>query len=101
MLFVQLTLLMQRLFPTLFQGSRYQAVLRFDALILTRCPLRVIFGPLQTLLPMLVKTLSLPLDVLIVLKAAGEEIEDIIGVEAKDALGQDQAIGAGGHVHRG
>ena len=40
--FTELAFLPQRLFPTLFQCSRHQAVLWFDALILTFGALRLV-----------------------------------------------------------
>src|SRR5439155_16576983 len=51
-LFLQPTLLLQGLFPAPLQRAGHQAVLRLDRIVLPACPLDLVTGPLQLLLPM-------------------------------------------------
>ena len=67
--FAQLAFLPQRFFPTLFQRSHHEAILGFDALILTLRALHLILGAFQALTPMLMKSFALLFDVRCCLQA--------------------------------
>jgi hypothetical protein len=63
-LFFQLALFLQGLFPTRFQRSRHQSILRLYGVILSLGPTNLVLCAFELLTPLVVQTLPLLLDVL-------------------------------------
>src|SRR6516164_9251511 len=67
--FLQITLYAKFFLPSSFQSSRYQAILRFDRVILSRSSFCLVSSAFEPLLPKFVCLLALTLNILSDLKA--------------------------------